>query len=682
MPFSIGENIGPYRIVDRLGQGGMATVFKAYHASLDRYVALKVLHPAFLEDPTFLTRFQREARIVAKLDHPSIVPVYDFGEHREHPYLVMRFVEGETLKARLASGPLEQSEVTQIAEAVGGALSYAHSRGVLHRDIKPSNIILSSEGQIYLTDFGLARMAEAGESTLSRDMLVGTPQYISPEQASADKRLDARTDVYSLGVVLYELLVGRAPFQADTPYAIVHDHIFTPLPLPRSINADLPEEIERMLLKALAKDPDDRFATVGEMLEAYRHALGEAAAQASTPAAMVQPVEAAVERPEAVPEGAVPDRVEPEETPPDEEMPEALEREGLEHVESVPAESISAAPVPAAPKPVPSSAAESAPARGWRSLGWQYKLAAGSIIFGVVVGLTMVGLREIAERRGLDRNPARVRRLLDEALTALQDHDMERARGLYQEAMEADPNQVPVYLEAADTMVDMGEPEMAMEVYQAGLDENPGDFVLHRSAAELALLLEDWDSLGRSLEWMRTTVPEEPVTRAFDALLSLATGNPCQEVRQELEDILSTEPELDVAHYARAFCHLDEGRTEPALQDLRFVADSPASSPAMRTLADNVLIGFGERRRTVEQILQELFDLAEEQVPEGELRDQFVGMLGEAESNWRSGNREEATQNLGDARAWVQEHRERLGPVLAGELTSKLDQLLQGAPDS
>ncbi len=273
MPFAIGENVGPYRIIEKLGQGGMATVFKAYHPALDRYVAIKVLHPAFQADANFLARFQREAQIVARQDHPNIVPIYDFAEHRGHPYLVMRFIEGETLKARLQRGPLTLEEVGQLMRAVGDALSYAHQNGVLHRDIKPSNVILSPEGQVYLTDFGLARMAEQGESTLSRDMMIGTPQYISPEQAKGESQLDARTDVYSLGVVLYEMLVGRVPFQADTPYAIIHDHIFAPLPLPRSLNPDLSEPLQRMLLKALAKDPDDRFQSAEELIRALEAAL-------------------------------------------------------------------------------------------------------------------------------------------------------------------------------------------------------------------------------------------------------------------------------------------------------------------------------------------------------------------------------------------------------------------------
>jgi serine/threonine protein kinase len=287
MSFSNGETVGPYRIVEQLGSGGMATVFKAYHANLDRYVAIKVLHPAFKQDPNFLSRFQREARIVAKLQHPAIVPVYDFNEHEGQPYLVMRFIEGETLKARLGKGDLPLPEVVRVLHPVGEALQYAHGQGVLHRDVKPSNILLTPDGQVFLADFGLARIAQAGESTLSQDALVGTPQYISPEQARGDSDLDARTDVYSLGVVMYELLIGRVPYQADTPYAVIHDHIYAPLPLPRSIKPGFPEALERVLLKALAKERGDRYASVAELMTAFEMAakaiISEAPTQAMAP---------------------------------------------------------------------------------------------------------------------------------------------------------------------------------------------------------------------------------------------------------------------------------------------------------------------------------------------------------------------------------------------------------------
>jgi len=276
MPFAEGENIGPYRIMEKLGQGGMATVYKAYHASLDRYVALKVLHPAFHEDQSFTMRFQREARVVAKLEHPSIVPVYDFAEHESRPYLVMKYIEGETLKARLSRSPLNSDEITQVVDSVGSALAYAHQQGILHRDIKPSNVLITPNGQMYLADFGLARIAQAGESTLSSDSIMGTPQYISPEQARGDKDLDAGTDIYSFGVMMYEMVVGQVPFSADTPFSIIHDHIFTPLPMPRSINPNVPEGVERVLLKALSKERADRYADVSMMVQAFKAAWDSA----------------------------------------------------------------------------------------------------------------------------------------------------------------------------------------------------------------------------------------------------------------------------------------------------------------------------------------------------------------------------------------------------------------------
>ena len=276
MSFNIGENIGPYRIIEQLGQGGMATVYKAYHASLDRYVALKVLHPAFHQDQTFTARFQREARVVARLEHPNIVPVYDFSEYENRPYLVMKYIEGDTLKARLNKGPLTSQEIEDVINSVGAALAFAHRQGILHRDIKPSNVMIALDGVMYLADFGLARIAEAGESTMSSDSIMGTPQYISPEQAMGKKDLDAGTDIYSFGVMLYEMVLGQVPFSADTPFSIIHDHIYTPLPLPMTVNPRVPEPVQRVLLKALAKDRLDRYESVEDLMAAFKDAWSEA----------------------------------------------------------------------------------------------------------------------------------------------------------------------------------------------------------------------------------------------------------------------------------------------------------------------------------------------------------------------------------------------------------------------
>ena len=306
MPFNVGENVGPYRIIEQLGQGGMATVFKAYHASLDRYVALKALHPAFGEDATFEARFQREARVVAKLEHPNIVPIYDYSEHEKRPYLVMKYIEGDTLKARLSEGPLSSEEIARVVDTVGSALAYAHKQGVLHRDIKPSNVLVAKDGEMYLADFGLARIAQSGESTLSSDMIMGTPQYISPEQAMGKKDLDAGTDIYSFGVMLYEMVVGQVPFSADTPFSIIHDHIYSPLPLPHTVNPNVPESVERVLLKALAKEREDRYEDVTAMITAFKSAWTEAGVPMQ---GTFIKIAQAVKPPEQVAAGAEPTRM-------------------------------------------------------------------------------------------------------------------------------------------------------------------------------------------------------------------------------------------------------------------------------------------------------------------------------------------------------------------------------------
>ena len=300
MGFKIGENVGPYRIISQLGQGGMATVYKAYHASLDRYVAIKVLHAAFKEDPTFTARFAREARVLAKLEHSNIVPIYDFAEHNGDPYLVMKYVEGDTLKARMSHGALPMEEVLKVVDTVGGGLSYAHKQGILHRDIKPSNVIITHDNQYFLSDFGLARIASAGESTLSQDTMLGTPNYISPEQAKGVRDLDARTDIYSFGVLIYEMVVGRVPFSGDTPFAIIHDHIYTPLPLPSKVNPNVSEDVERVLLKALAKDRDDRFADASALVTAFRQATSQSASALTAAAAVGDAVRSAAIAPVAL----------------------------------------------------------------------------------------------------------------------------------------------------------------------------------------------------------------------------------------------------------------------------------------------------------------------------------------------------------------------------------------------
>jgi serine/threonine protein kinase len=271
----IGQTLGQYQIIAQLGHGGMATVYKAYHPRLDRYVAVKVVHPMFTQDESFLARFEREAQIAARLDHPHIVPIYDFAEYQGQPYLVMKFIEGTTLKSVLADRALPLADILKLMPPIADALDYAHRQGVLHRDIKPSNIIIDTAGVPYLTDFGLARMVKSGESSLSHDLLLGTPHYISPEQAQGRADITARADQYSLGVVLYELITGQVPFSADTPLAVVHSHIHTPPPPPSAINPAIPPAVDAVLMRALAKDPEARFESASAMVSAFSAAVRE-----------------------------------------------------------------------------------------------------------------------------------------------------------------------------------------------------------------------------------------------------------------------------------------------------------------------------------------------------------------------------------------------------------------------
>jgi tRNA A-37 threonylcarbamoyl transferase component Bud32 len=272
MGFEIGETVGPYKIIQYLGQGGMATIYRAQQVTLDRDVALKVIHPALKDDESFLLRFKREASIVAKLNHPNIVPVYDFGEFEGVSYIVMQYIEGQTLKDILADKKLGTKQILDIVRPVADALSYAHSRGVLHRDVKPSNILIDSEGNVYLVDFGLARIAQSNDSTLSHDMIIGSPQYISPEQGKGEEA-DDRSDLYSFAVVVYEMFTSHIPFAGDTPYSTILSHINDPLPPPRQFNAKINPAVEQVLVKALAKDRAQRFRSIREFMRALENAV-------------------------------------------------------------------------------------------------------------------------------------------------------------------------------------------------------------------------------------------------------------------------------------------------------------------------------------------------------------------------------------------------------------------------
>jgi len=308
-----GQMIDEYRIICKIGKGGMATVYKAHQASVDRYVAIKVLSYLLVDSEEFLGRFKQEARLIARLEHPNILPVYDYGEDRGIPYLVMRYLDAGTLKDRmrqfaaepipirgLDNGSNEEIatnqpkaprmtlvEVDSIFSQLADALGYAHDNGVIHRDIKPSNVMLDRRGRIFLTDFGIAKLIEAtGDGTnvftsetvqlfTATGAITGTPDYMSPEQAQG-LRLDQRSDLYSSGIMLYEMLTGKVPFDAETPMAVIMKQISEPLPLPSINRPDLHPAIETVMMKALEKSPAKRYASMHEFLAAWKKAVAEA----------------------------------------------------------------------------------------------------------------------------------------------------------------------------------------------------------------------------------------------------------------------------------------------------------------------------------------------------------------------------------------------------------------------
>lgn len=280
----VGRSLGKYQILEEIGRGGFATVYKALDTTLDRLVALKVLAPHLIWDTTFVARFKEEARAAASLHHPSIVIIYEVAEVEEIHYIAMEYLAGRALSTMLnEEGALSLQEVVGIIEELASALDYTHASALVHRDIKPSNVIVSDVGHATLTDFGIVRAA-TGSRLTATGTIMGTPEYMSPEQVMGEE-VRPSSDIYSLGIVCYEMLAGRSPFSGTTA-SVLHAQVYEEPPFLREFNPDLPEGAAAVIHKALAKDPADRFASAGEMSRALRAAMEGIAVPVEPPAAV------------------------------------------------------------------------------------------------------------------------------------------------------------------------------------------------------------------------------------------------------------------------------------------------------------------------------------------------------------------------------------------------------------
>src|SRR5512139_490940 len=285
----IGKTLGQFEILKAIGQGGMATVYQARQPAMNRIVALKVLSTPMTVNSAFLAGFKQEAQMITGLVHSQILPVYDLGEQDGWVFIAMRYMSHGTFTSRIAQGPVPLKDVSKWIEQIGSALDYAHQRGVVHRDVKPSNVLLDAQGNAFLADFGIAKWSE-GSLNLTGSGVIGTPQYMSPEQGQGLK-IDGRSDEYSLAVLAYEMIIGKPPFEAETPLAIVLKHITEPLTPPITINPRVPQAVSDVISKALSKDPNDRYPTTAAFAQALSAVIAAAPIGGTLPLPSAAPTE-------------------------------------------------------------------------------------------------------------------------------------------------------------------------------------------------------------------------------------------------------------------------------------------------------------------------------------------------------------------------------------------------------
>lgn len=597
-----GKTLGRYRLVERLGRGGMAEVYKAYQPSMDRYVAIKVMHAYLAEDEGFVGRFQREAKVIANLRHPHIVQAYDFDVEEDVYYLVQEFITGRTLKDRLrqANERGEQIPLTETARvftAICSAIEYAHRQGCIHRDIKPDNIMFDADGRPVLTDFGISAIV-GGTRFTATGAMIGTPAYMSPEQGKGELN-DPRSDIYSLGVVLYEMVTGQVPFDADTPFAVVLKHVNEALPMPSTIHPGLNPAVERVILKALAKDPEDRYQSALDLAQDLEEAVQEAETWALK--AVPPPMEPGPAVSETVP-------------PPIEPGPAVPEAVSL-RMESGPATS-------------PASTETERPAAAAEGKGkrrpWLWVL--GGLAALLLINCCIIGLINAAKNRSqkaatptatgpapLSEGAAALIQSGFETLGADCTGDVEAAKLIFDEALDLDEDAAHAYVGLAQCSFCLGDAEAAMDNLDAAVELAPQDPLPYFWRGRLQLDEEEADEAYSDFSQAITLNPNYAEAYFWRAMVASWPLENNEQAIRDLDKAIELDPKLAPAYLKRGELALwHQNDPDRALADLtRYVELVPDDPQGYAVRGEVYLEGLQDYDRAAAE-----FTLAIERAPD------------------------------------------------------------------